>query len=162
MKRGSICPPLFPLGGVFMRKDDPYLLRVLEFELLFLQKGGYGRLRSRGVSRRAPLIFEDSPICLNYDAREAHAPCSECLLMQFVPAERQSEEIPCRHVPLNAAGQTLDTLYAYGTQLEIEQALETWLKITIHTLEQERLKADRASIQTYVDDDGAFLFQQWF
>jgi hypothetical protein len=53
-----------------MGKDDSYLLEVLRFELLFLQRGGYGRLRSQGVSRRAPLIFEDSPICMNYDARE--------------------------------------------------------------------------------------------
>lgn len=145
-----------------MRRDDRDLLEVLRFELLFLQKGGYGRLRSQRASWRAPLIFEDSPICMNYEAREDRAPCSECLLMQFVPAERQSEKIPCRHVPLDATGHTLDTLYVYGTQLEIEQALETWLKATIHLLEQERAKADRASIQRYVDDDGAFLLQQWF
>ena len=145
-----------------MRKDDRDLLEILKFELLFLQKGGYGRLRSRGASWRAPLIFEDSPICMNCDAREDCAPCSECLLMQFVPAERQSEKIPCRYVPLDAAGQTLDTLYAYGTQLEIEQALETWLKTTIHRLEQERSNADRASIQTLGDDGEAFLFQQWY
>jgi hypothetical protein len=81
---------------------------------------------------------------MNYDAREDRAPCSECLLMQFVPAERQSEKIPCRHIPLDAAEQTLDTLYAYGTQLEIEEALETWLKTTIHRLEQKRSKARSA------------------
>jgi hypothetical protein len=145
-----------------MRKDDRDLLEILRFESLFLRKGGYGRLRSQGVSWRAPLIFEDSPICMNYDAREDRAPCRECLLMQFVPAERQSEKIPCRYVPLDTAGQTLDTLYAYGTQLEIEEALETWLKTTIHRLEQERSNADRASIQTLGDDGEAFLFQQWF
>jgi len=135
-----------------MRKDDRDLLEILKFELLFLQKGGYGRLRSQGVSWRAPLIFEDSPICINYGNREDRAPCSECLLMQFVPAERQSEKIPCQHVPLDAAGQTLDTLYAYGTQLEIEEALETWLKTTIHRLEQERSNAARASIRALGDD----------
>ena len=145
-----------------MCKDDRDLLQVLKFELLFLRKGGYGRLRSQRASWRAPLIFEDSPICINYEARENRAPCSECLLMQFVPTERQSEKIPCQHVPLDAAGQTLDRLYAYGTQLEIEQALENWLKTTIHRLEQERPKADRASIQTQGDDGEAFLLQQWF
>lgn len=121
-----------------MRKDDRDLLKVLKFELLFLQKGGYGRLRSQGISWRAPLIFEDSPICMNYGAGEDRAPCSECLLMQFVPAERQCEKIPCRHIPLDAAGQTLASLYTYGTQLEIEEALETWLKTTNRRLEQER------------------------
>ena len=119
-----------------MPKDDRNLLEVLKFELRFLQKGGYGRLPR--APWRAPLIFEDSPICMNYDAREDRAPCSECLLMQFVPPERQAEKIPCRHVPLDAAGQTLETLYACGTQLEIEEALETWLKATIHQLEQDR------------------------
>ena len=127
-----------------MRKDDRDLLKVLEFELLFLHKGGYGRLRSPRASWRAPLIFEDSPICMNYEAREDRAPCSECLLMRFVPDERQFEKIPCRYVPLDVAGQTLNTLYAYGTQLEIEEALETWLKSTMHGLQQERSKTRSA------------------
>jgi hypothetical protein len=144
-----------------MSRDKRDLLEVLKFELLFLQKGGYGRLRSQGASWRAPLIFEDSPICMNYGAREDRTPCSECLLMQFVPADRQSEKIPCQHVPLDDTGQTLDTLYAYGTQLEIEQALETWLNTTIHRLEQQCSSADRASIQTQEDDGEAFLFHQW-
>jgi len=145
-----------------MRKDDRDLLEVLKFELRFLQKGGYGRLRSQAASWRPPRIFEDSPTCLNYGAREDRAPCSECLLMQFVPAERQSEKIPCRHVPLDAAGQTLNMLYAHGTQLEIDEALETWVRTTIYCLEQERSKADLVSFQTHWDNDEAFLFNQWF
>jgi hypothetical protein len=142
-----------------MRKDDRDLLEVLKFELLFLRQGGYGRLWSQGAFWRAPLIFEDSRICMNYSAREDRAPCSECLLMQFVPAERQSEKIPCRHVPLDAAGQTLNMLYAYRTQMETEEALETWLKTTIHRLEQERSN-DRASIGALGDDSEAFLIYQ--
>jgi hypothetical protein len=145
-----------------MRKGDRDLLEVLKFELLFLQKGGYSRLRLQRASWRAPLIFEDSPICVNYGAREDRAPCSECLLMQFLPAERQSEKIPCRYIPLDADGQTLKMLYAYGTQLEIEEVLETWLKTTIHRLEQECSKVNRDSIPIYGDADEAFLFQQWF
>jgi len=145
-----------------MPKDDRDLLEVLKFELRFLQKGGYCRLRSQAISWRPPLIFEDSPICMNYGAREHRAPCSECLLMQFVPAERQAEKIPCRHVPLDAAGQTLNSLYAHGTQLEIEEALETWVRTTIYCLEQERSKADPVSFQTRWNDDEAFLFNQWF
>ncbi len=125
-----------------MPKDDRDLLEVLKFELLFLQKGGYGHLTR--TPWRAPLIFEDSPICMNYDARAHREPCSDCLLMQFVPPERQSEKIPCRHVPLDAAGQTLETLYSCGTQLEIEEALETWLKTSIQRLEKERAQASRA------------------
>jgi hypothetical protein len=82
--------------------------------------------------------------------------------MQFVPAGRRSEKIPCRHVPLDAAGRTLDTLYAYGTQLEIDEALETWLKSTIHRLEQEPSNAERVSIQTLGDNGEALLIHQWF
>jgi hypothetical protein len=81
---------------------------------------------------------------MNYGAREDCGPCSDCLLMQFVPVERQSEKIPCRHIPLDPAAQTLDMLHAYGTQLETEEALKTWLKTTIYRLEQERSKARSA------------------
>jgi hypothetical protein len=125
-----------------MPNDDRDLLEVLKFELRFLEKGGYGRLPH--AAWRAPLIFEDSPICMNFNARGERAPCNECLLMQFVPPERQAEKIPCRHVPLDAAGQTLETLYACGTQQEIEEALEGWLKTKIHRLEQDRAAAESA------------------
>ena len=126
-----------------MAKGERDLLEVLECELLFLQKGGYDRLPR--VPWRAPLIFEDSLTCMNYDPHSDRASCSECLLMQFVPPEHQAEKIPCRHVPLDAAGQTLKTLYAYGTKQEVEEALETWLKTTIHRLEQDRPEAGSAS-----------------
>jgi hypothetical protein len=125
-----------------MPKDDRDVLEVLKFELRFVQQGGYGR--SPHAPWRAPLVFEDSPTCMNYYARGDCAPCSECLMMQFVPAERQGEKIPCRHIPLDAEGRTLEAFYAQGTQPEIEEALEAWLKATIHRLEQERTKAEGA------------------
>lgn len=137
-----------------MPKDDRDLLEVLKFELRFLQKGGYGRLPR--VPWRPPLIFEDSPTCLNFNAREDREPCSDCLLMQFVPEEKRSAKIPCRHIEFNAAGQTLDTLYDWSTQQEIEEALESWLKTTIQRLEKERAKASTngkndyaRAVQTY-------------
>jgi len=96
-----------------MPRDERNLSEVLKFEVRFLQKGGYRHLPR--APWRAPLIFEDSPTCMNYDARGDRAPCSECLLMQFVPPECQAERTPCRHIPLNADGQTLKMLYACGT-----------------------------------------------
>lgn len=117
-----------------MAKDNRNLLDVLRFELNFLEKGGYGR--SPREPWRAPLIFEDSPTCMNYDSKEDPAPCSECLLMQFVPPERRKELIPCRHIPLDSAGQTLDNLYRYSDQTEIEEAMKQWLRATIHRLEE--------------------------
>ena len=40
-----------------MRKDDRDLLEVLKFELLFLQKGGYGRLRLQRSSLAGAAYF---------------------------------------------------------------------------------------------------------
>jgi len=144
-----------------MQKDNQDLLEVLRLELRFLHREGYGCLPR--APWRAPFIFEDSPICMNYGVLGNRAPCSECWLTQFVPAERQSDKTPCRHVPLNSAGQTLDTLYAFGAgkQREIEEALETWLMDTIHRLEQERSVANLAAIATHGEYGEVRLFHQW-
>jgi len=119
-----------------MQKDERDLLEVLKFELAFLEKGGYGR------TPRAPwrprFIFEDSPTCMNYDCKENPDPCSDCVLMQLVPPEHRSERIPCRHIPLDASGQTLDSLYRYGDEHEIEEAVGNYLRATIGRLEEER------------------------
>jgi hypothetical protein len=119
-----------------MPRDSRDILDVLKFELDFLKRDGYGR--SPRQSWRAQLIFEDSPTCLNYDRTRAPRPCSECTLMQFVPPERRAEKIPCRHIPLTQAGETLSDLYLEGTQQEIEDAVIDWLSKTIAQLEAQR------------------------
>ena len=119
-----------------MQNDECDLLEVLKFELNFLEKGGYGR--SPREPWRAQLIFEDSPTCMNYDRKVDPAPCRECLLMQFVPPQSSKERVPCRHIPLNEGGETLDTLYRSGDQIEIEQEMKKWLLATIRKLELER------------------------
>ncbi|HJY86130.1 MAG TPA: hypothetical protein VKE24_04760 [Candidatus Acidoferrales bacterium] len=123
-----------------MRRDKRDLLEVLKFELEFLEKGGYGR--SPRTPWRPQFIFEDSPTCMNYDSKDNPGPCSDCVLMQLVPAERRGEKIPCRHFPLNPEGETVDSLYRYGNQEELEDNLRTWLRATIHGLEQEQ-KSER-------------------
>lgn len=119
-----------------MPKDDRDLLEMLKFELRFLEDGGYGR--SPHAARRASLVFEDSLTCMNFNSSTERTPCSDCLLMQYVPPSRATEQIPCRHIPLNAAGHTLASLYESGSQLEIEEALGNWLRTAIRRLEQER------------------------
>jgi hypothetical protein len=119
-----------------MQKDERDLLEVLKFELAFLEKGGYGR--SPREPWRPQFIFEDSPTCMNYDSKENPGPCGDCVLMQLVPSELRSEEIPCRHIPLNSSGETLDSLYRYGDQYEIEEEVRNWLRSTIQRLEEER------------------------
>jgi hypothetical protein len=119
-----------------MVKDDRDLLEVLKFELRFLEDGGYGR--SPHTPRRAPLVFEDSLSCLNFNTQAERTPCDACLLTKFVPPSRAAEQIPCRHIPLNLAGETLASLYESGTQQDIEEAVGDWLRSTIKRLERER------------------------
>jgi hypothetical protein len=119
-----------------MPKDERDLLEVLKFELNFLEKGGYGR--SPREPWRPRFIFEDSPTCLNYDCKENPAPCSDCVLMHWVPPESREAKIPCRQIPLGPSGETLDSLYRYGDQREIEEAVGNWLRATIQRLEEQR------------------------
>ena len=118
-----------------MPNDDRNTLEVLKAELNFVTKGGYGR--SPREPWRAVLPLEDSPTCMNYDRQEDRGPCSECLLMQFVPGESRGEKVPCRHIPVTPEGDTLLQLYRGGTQQEIEEALAAWLQREIARLESE-------------------------
>lgn len=122
-----------------MRKDERDALEVLKFELNFLEQGGY-RLSLR-EPWRPKFIFEDSPTCLNYDCKERSASCSDCVLMHWVPLESRGEKVPCRHIPMGPTGETLDSLYRWGDQREIEEAVAGWLHTTIEKLEQERKAA---------------------
>lgn len=119
-----------------MQKDERDLLEVLKFELKFLEKGGYG------LSPREPwrpqFIFEDSPSCMNYDSKQNPGPCTECVLIQLVPPESRDAKIPCRHIPLTSEGDTLDSLYRYANQFEMEEIFGKWLRATVAKLENER------------------------
>ncbi len=125
-----------------MPKDSRDLVEVLKFELNFLEKGGYGQ--SPRAPWRAPLIFEDSPTCMNYDTPEERQPCSECVLTQMAPEDCRKAKIPCRHIPLNQLGETVDSCYRFGTQRELEEAVANWLRETIHGLEEERSRRESA------------------
>ncbi|MFY9790023.1 MAG: hypothetical protein WA474_15110 [Candidatus Sulfotelmatobacter sp.] len=125
-----------------MPTDKRNLLEVLKFELEFLEQGGYGRLPREAWRPR--FIFEDSPTCMNFNSKDKE-PCSDCLLMQFVPAEAREEQIPCIHILLSLSGDTLESLYRTGTQQEIEAALGAWLRTTIHRLEAEKAKREAPS-----------------
>lgn len=123
-----------------MHKDERDLLEVLKFELKFLEDGGYGR--SPSSRWRPQLIFEDSPTCMNFNSEE-HGPCTDCVLIQLVPPEFRSTQIPCRHIPFDESGETLDSLYRYADQVETEEVVRGWLRATIARLEEERAAAKR-------------------
>jgi hypothetical protein len=128
-----------------MDRDERDLLDVLKFELEFMEKGGYGR--SPREPWRPQFIFEDSPTCMNYDCKENPGPCSDCVLMHWIPDEHREEKAACRHIPLGPSGETLDSLYRYGDQQEIEGAVATWLRATISQLEAQRKSARRNASQ---------------
>jgi len=119
-----------------MQKDERDLLDVLKFELDFVEKGGYNP--SPREPRKMNFIFEDSPTCMNYDSKDNPGPCNECVLMGLVPPDQRNQTIPCRHIPLDAAGQTLDSLYRQAEPREITEIYEKWLRATIGKLSEAR------------------------
>src|ERR1700746_1013888 len=62
-----------------MRKEDVEILRMFQFQLSFLEDGGYRR--SIRAPWRGSLIFEDSPTCIHFHAPTCQHPCSECRLI---------------------------------------------------------------------------------
>jgi hypothetical protein len=58
-------------------------------------------------------------------------------LIKFVPRELRGESSPCRFIPLNEKGETIDYFYRCGTQLELEEALAGWLRAQIAQIEQQ-------------------------
>ncbi len=124
-----------------MAQDERDLLDLLTFELKFLEDGGYGRSpRTPWLRQRA---FEDSITCPNFGDPSRPHPCSECLLMRFVPSELKDQDSPCRLIPLNDKGETIDYFYRYGTQLELEEALAGWLRRQIKRIEEQRKAAEK-------------------
>jgi len=124
-----------------MTQNEHDLLKKLKFELKFLESGGYEH--SARTPWRAASTFQDSPICLNFnDPTRPHA-CSKCLLLQFVPEERRTESLPCWFIPLSAKGETVNYYVHYGTKLELEEALDAWLRRTIKSIEPEPAPAGK-------------------
>ncbi len=125
-----------------MARDDRDILELLKFELSFLEQGGYGR--SVRTPWKPTSVFQDCVTCLNFGDPQRTHPCSECLLMDFVPPEQRGTEVPCHHIPLNATGETVDSVERYDNQQEVEDKLKQWLRDTIARLESERARKESA------------------
>ncbi len=119
-----------------MAKDERDILEVLKFELAFLEQGGYGR--SVRTPWKPTSAFQDSITCLNFGEPERVHPCSECLLIDFVPPQDREAEVPCHHIPLNVLGETVDSVNRYDNQQELEEKLKQWLRATIRRIEAQR------------------------
>lgn len=118
-----------------MASAEARLLEVLLAELDFIEKGGY-RSTAR-AAWRPYFMFQDSPTCLNFDPTQPRKPCSDCVLTQLIPEDAQGRKVPCRYIPLNEHGETIDTFYRTGTQEELEAAVVQWLKTNIDRLKRE-------------------------
>jgi hypothetical protein len=125
-----------------MAQDDRDTLEVLKAELDFVEKGGYGR--SVKTPWQPTSILQDSPSCINLGDPERTHPCSECLLLDFVPPEARAEDVPCHHIPLNTKGETIDELEWKEDQRQTEETVKNWLRSTIKQLEEHRAKQGTA------------------
>src|SRR5260370_29783543 len=92
---------------------------------------------------------------MNYDCKENPEPCTHCVLMQLVPPGFRPANTPCRYISMNEAGETLDTLYRYDNQPEIEETVEKWLRATIAALEETRRLAQSGSRRHLPEPDSA-------
>ncbi len=119
-----------------MAKDDRDILELLRTELDFIEKGGYGR--SVRTPWKATSPFRDSLTCVNYALPEKAHPCSECHLIDYVPVDRRSEELPCHAIPLNAAGDTVESLELENNQARLEETLKEWMRARINEIETNR------------------------
>ena len=139
-----------------MAQEPNELLDLLKFELKFLEDGGYGR--SPHTPWRRQLVFEDSLTCPNFGDPARPHPCSECLLMRFVPSELQDQASPCRLIPLTEKGETIDYFYRCGTQLELEEALSAWLHKQISAIEAQQEAGRSTSLSEAMDP---IRLQRW-
>ncbi len=120
-----------------MAKDDRDILSILKFELDFLESGGYGR--SVRTPWKETSLFQDSLSCINFGDPERSRPCDECLLMAFVPTDHRSADIPCHHIPITERGESIEVIEQGMSREEVEEALKSWLRRTIHQIEVERI-----------------------
>ncbi len=119
-----------------MTKDNRDVIEVLKFELQFLEQGGYGR--SVRTPWKATSIFQDSPTCLNFNDVERPHPCSECLLIDFVPPADRQQEVPCHHIPIGPKGEPVAVMERRYSDIEKEEAVKNWLRATISRLEHDQ------------------------
>ncbi|HEY6945264.1 MAG TPA: hypothetical protein VI431_08985 [Candidatus Acidoferrum sp.] len=110
-------------------------LSTLRAELAYLELGAYRSPQQ--ASWRPQFIFEDSPTCLNYRNFGKRLPCSECALIDFVPNGSKQKQFPCRYIPLDESGHTLDFLYRTATEDEAHAIVAKWLRTTIAQLEKQ-------------------------
>jgi len=118
-----------------MAQSKKDVLATLQAEFAFVERGGYRTPEK--AAWRPQFIFEDSPTCLNFRNFGERHPCNRCALIDFVPSGIKRERFPCRYIPLDESGHTLDTLYRTATEVEAHAIVAGWLRNTIAQLKHE-------------------------
>ena len=90
-------------------------------------------------------MFQYSVACINHWVDPDHPPdtCDGCILLDFVPDEYKNEKVPCHFIPLNEAGETVNTLQQAGDQERLEGAVANWLRTTLIRLKAELESTER-------------------
>ena len=126
-----------------MARDDRDILEILENELNFIEKGGYGRsVRTPWQERE---VFQDSLTCINYADPNHTRPCSECRLLEFVDAQHQREEVPCHFIPLNGVDETIESLEHEDNEAKLEREVKAWLRAKIKEIKETRSRSNEKS-----------------
>ena len=131
-----------------MAQDNRDVLELLKEELRFIEQGGY--VRPVDPSKNPALVFRDSLTCINFGFPYRAHPCIECHLLDLVPPEGRSRIMPCHHIPLNEAGETVKELEIQGDQQKRDTVLRDWLRAMI-----EKIEADRARTGSATAPEGA-------
>lgn len=121
-----------------MAKDDRDILEILNDELNFIEKGGYGR--SVRTPWQPKSVFQDSLTCINYADPDHVHPCNDCHLFGFVAPEHQREEVPCHFIPLNETGETIEGLELADNEAKLERKVKDWLHTRSDEIEGARSK----------------------
>jgi hypothetical protein len=119
-----------------MAKEQRDILDVLRMELSFLEQGGYER--SPSTPWKWSSTFQHSPSCINFNRPERTSPCTECSLIDLVPSGARSQDVPCHHIPIGPAGETVTVMEREHDPLDLEEALKNWLRATIQRIEGQR------------------------
>jgi hypothetical protein len=115
------------------------LIRLLEAELDLIEGGGYAPAAGHPERERPLFDGSVSMACINHwDVPGHEADCHDnCVLLAAVPEDRRRERLPCHHIPLNDAGETVSSLEATAGKEQAQEEVKRWLRQEIARLKQE-------------------------
>ncbi len=117
------------------RRKQKDIADQLKLEREIVLKGGYAK--SERLPWKSLEYFRDSVTCINHAEVVRREPCTDCVLIDWVPEEGRTQDLPCHHIPLNERGETIASLSEGArTRSRVEQALLHWLDATIADLEK--------------------------